>query len=384
MFPHAPLLRLQGPILQAQLLETPLLNLINFPTLVATKAARIAQAADGGAVMEFGLRRAQGIDGGLAASRAAYVGGCASTSNVLAGRVFGIPVKGTHAHSWVMSYEDERDAFAGFAEVMPDDCVLLVDTYDSEVGVRRAVEVGRQLQRQGHRLAGIRLDSGDLKALAQMARRTLDEAGLTEAAVVASGDLDEHRIAALRAEGAPIDLWGVGTRLATASDDPALGGIYKLSAYREPGGDWRPRLKVSDSASKSTLPGVLQVRRFRQQGAFVKDVIYDIHDGAPKDAEAVDLEDGSPLELPGAPREPVEGADLLVPVLREGAPVYEPPALPQVQRAAQAELGRLPEAVRRLSEPAAYPVGITPALHRRRQRLTRDALATSDGEPEER
>ena len=192
VFPHEPLVRVRGPLWQAQLLESALLNILNFETLIATKAARMALAAEGEPVLEFGLRRAQGVDGGLAASRAAYVGGCDSTSNVLAGKIFGIPVKGTHAHSWVMAFPDESSAFRAYAEAMPGNCVLLVDTYDTLEGVREAVRIGQELREQGHELAGVRLDSGDLAYLCIEARRILDEGGFSRAAILASNDLDEH------------------------------------------------------------------------------------------------------------------------------------------------------------------------------------------------
>lgn len=200
VFAHEPIVRVKGPILQGQILETPLLNMINFQTLAATKAARVCQAADGDPVMEFGLRRAQGIDGGLAASRAAYIGGCTATSNVLAGRLFGIPVQGTHAHSWIMCFDDELQAFEKYAQALPHNCVFLVDTYNSLEGVRRAARVGQKLKADGHALTGIRLDSGDLAYLSIEARKILDKAGLPEVRIIASGDLDEHVIKSLKQE----------------------------------------------------------------------------------------------------------------------------------------------------------------------------------------
>ncbi|MFP6639848.1 MAG: nicotinate phosphoribosyltransferase, partial [Myxococcota bacterium] len=214
-FPHEPLLRMRGPIVAAQILETALLNVVNFQTLVATKAARVCQAAQGEPVLEFGLRRAQGVDGALSASRAAYLGGCASTSNVLAGQQYGIPVKGTHAHSWVMLFESELEAFQAYARAMPNNCVFLVDTYDTLRGVECAIEVGRALREEGHELVGIRLDSGDLAALSIEARRLLDGAGFESASIVASNDLDEGAIEELKERGARIGVWGVGTKLAT-------------------------------------------------------------------------------------------------------------------------------------------------------------------------
>src|SRR6266567_275139 len=221
VFPQEPLLRIRGCILQAQFVETALLNLVNFQSLIATKAARVCLAAQGDPVVESGLRRAQGIDGALTASRAAYIGGCAGTSNVLAGKVFAIPVKGTHVHSWVMSFENEVDAFNAYADVLPNNCIFLVDTYDSLQGVRRAVEVGKRLRKRGHKLAGIRLDSGDLAYLSIETRKILDAGGFKNAVIVGSNDLDEHLIASLKQQGAKINMWGVGTMLVTAYDQPA-------------------------------------------------------------------------------------------------------------------------------------------------------------------
>jgi nicotinate phosphoribosyltransferase len=225
-FPQEPLLRIRGPILHAQLVETALLNLLNFQSLIATKAARICFAAQGDPVVEFGLRRAQGINGALTASRVAFIAGCAGTSNVLAGKVFGIPVKGTHAHSWVMSFGSELEAFNAYADALPNNCTFLVDTYDSLEGVRHAVEVGKRLRKKGHKLVGIRLDSGDLAYLSIEARKILNASGFKDAVIVASNDLNEYIIASLKQQGAAIDVWGVGTMLVTAYDQPALGGVY--------------------------------------------------------------------------------------------------------------------------------------------------------------
>ncbi|MFQ9179934.1 MAG: nicotinate phosphoribosyltransferase [Eggerthella lenta] len=266
VFPHEPLVRVTGPIMDCQLIETALLNCVNFETLIATKAARVCLAAQA-PVAEFGLRRAQGAGGGLWASRAAVVGGCASTSNVLAGKPFDIPVSGTHAHSWVMSFPDELTAFRAYAEAFPKNCVLLVDTYDVEQGIKNAITVGLEMRERGERLSGIRIDSGDLSWLARMARAMLDEAGLTDCGIVLSNDLDEFTIQSIRDEGAQVTSWGVGTKLACAYDQPTLGGVYKLSATRASGeSEWTDRLKISESAAKLTTPGVLDVRRYFYAG----------------------------------------------------------------------------------------------------------------------
>src|SRR5581483_3124925 len=209
-------------------------------------------------VLEYGLRRAQGIDGAVTASRAAYVGGCSATSNVLAGKLFGIPVKGTHAHSWVMSFDSELEAFQKYAEAMPNNCIFLVDTYDTLGGVEKAVEVGKWLRERGHELLGIRLDSGDLAYLSIEARKILDAAGFPNAVIIGSNDLDENIIASLKEQGATINVWGVGTKLVTAYDQPAMGGVYKLAAVRTAGGRWEYKVKLSEQTAKVSIPGIQQ------------------------------------------------------------------------------------------------------------------------------
>jgi nicotinate phosphoribosyltransferase len=347
-FPHQPLLRIQGPILQAQLVETALLNIINFQSLIATKVARICHAAQSDPVVEFGLRRAQGVDGAITASRAAYVGGCAGTSNVLAGKLFGIPVKGTHAHSWVMSFASEPEAFAAYAEAMPNNCVFLVDTYDSLSGVRNALEVGRGLRQQGHEFSGIRLDSGDLAFLSIEARKMLDAAGFPKALIIASNDLDEHLIASLKQQGARIDIWGVGTKLVTAYDQPALGGVYKLAALQRPDGTWEPKLKLSEQVSKVTTPGILQVRRFQHAGEFVGDALYDIM--YPPTGEIVIVDPLDATRRKHVSNE-ASGEDLLIPILRRGELVAERPTLEGIRERVRRQLALLNPAVKRFANP---------------------------------
>jgi nicotinate phosphoribosyltransferase len=359
VFPQEPLLRVKGPILQCQILETVLLNILNFQTLVATKAARVCQAAKGDPVLEFGMRRAQGIDGALSATRAAYAGGCAATSNVLAGKLLGIPVRGTHAHSWVMYYGDEIEAFDRYAEVMPNNCVFLVDTYNTLEGVRHAVEVGKELRQQGHEMIGIRLDSGDLAYLSIEARKILDEAGFPDAKILASNDLDEHLIGSLKEQGATINVWGVGTKLATAYDQPALGGVYKLSAVRNKDGGWEHRIKLSEQTVKVNIPGILQVRRFYRDGLLVADAIYD---------EIIGLKDGrtivDPADLTRRKHVPADTPheDLLVPVFRSGKLVYSPPALDEIHSRTQQQLGMLHPTIKRFVNPHGYPVGLEKGL----------------------
>ena len=274
-FPNEPLLRVRGPILQCQLLETPLLTLINFESLITTKAARLRLVAGADTLLEFGLRRAQGVDGGMTASRAAYIGGCDGTSNVLAGKLHDIPVKGTHAHSWVMSFDTEQEAFDTYADVMPNNVTLLVDSYDTLQGVRHAIETGKKLRQRGHKLAGIRLDSGDLAYLSIEARKLLDDAGFADTAIVASNDLDETIINSLKQQGAKITVWGVGTKLVTAYDQPALGGVYKLAALRNTNTDqWDYKIKLSEQAIKTSTPGIQQVRRYYDERGLLADMIY--------------------------------------------------------------------------------------------------------------
>jgi len=360
VFPNEPLLRIQGPMLEAQIVETALLNFLNFQTLIATKAARICLAAQGEPVLEFGLRRAQGVDGALAASRAAYIGGCAATSNVLAGRLFGIPVKGTHAHSWVMSFPDEPAAFRAYAEAMPNNCVFLVDTYDTLEGVRRAIEAGRWLRERGHELAGIRLDSGDLAYLSIAAREMLDAAGFPRAVIVASNDLDEHIIASLKQQGARIGRSGGGAKLETAVDEPALGGVYKLAAVREPGGAWEHKIKLSEQPLKISTPGLLQVRRFTRGGEFVGDQIYNA--ALPPTGGRVLVDPQHAARRKAIPADATT-EDLLVPVFRGGRLVYAEPTLAEIRARAAAQLAQLHAGTKRLLNPHEYPVGLEPGLH---------------------
>jgi nicotinate phosphoribosyltransferase len=368
VFPHEPLVRVRGPLIASQLPETALLTLIGFPTLVATKAARVVMAARGDPVLEFGLRRAQGIDGGVTASRSAYVGGCAATSNVLAGQLYGIPVRGTHAHSWVMCFDDELEAFRAYAEAMPANCVFLVDTYDTLEGVRTAVEVGRWLRERGYPLLGVRLDSGDLAYLSIEARKILDAAGFQSTAILASNDLDEHLIESLKEQGATIGMWGVGTRLATAWDDPALGVVYKLSAIREPGGKWQERIKVSEHAAKTSNPGILQVRRYYRQGEAIADAIFDEERPIQGDCALVDpLDPTRQKAIPAG----TQHEDLLVPIFRGGKRVYEPPSLEETRRRVQEQLAALHPGVKRLVNPHQYPVGLEASVHERKTEMIR-------------
>ena len=370
VFAREPLLRVEAPLLVGQLIETPILNIINFQTLVATKAARLCHiAAPGQPVLEFGLRRAQGFDGALSACRAAYVGGCTATSNVQAGQRFGIPVRGTHAHSWVQAFDSEPEAFDAFAETMPNNCVLLVDTYDVDRGIENAIITGRKLERRGQRLLGIRLDSGDLLQQSRMARRRLDEAGLEEVAIVVSDSLDEKRIMELRRAGAAIDTWGVGTSLVTAAGGGgrgggALGGVYKLSAIRRAGeARWRPVFKLGAGVGKASLPGRLQVRRYRSVGgALERDVIY----ARDEDAEST----ASPV--------PAAGRDLLEPVLERGQLLQPLPGLDACRELAGSEVAALPAPLLELTCQEPAPVEVAPALLELCDRLAAEQRNTAE------
>jgi len=366
VFPQEPLLRVRGPILQAQLVETALLNLVNFQSLIATKAARVCLAAQGDPVVEFGLRRAQGIDGALTASRSAFIGGCAGTSNVLAGKLLGIPVKGTHAHSWVMAFESELDAFNAYAEALPNNCIFLVDTYESIQGVHHAVEAAKRLRKRGYKLGGIRLDSGDLAYLSIEARKILDKAGFKDAVIVGSNDLNEHLIASLKQQGAAITVWGVGTMLVTAYDQPALGGVYKLSAIRKADGTWDHKVKLSEQTAKVTNPGVLQVRRFRTAKEFIGDAIYDETRPLPVSVTVVD-----PIDATRRKHFPAKTKceDLLVPILRRGKAVYESPSLDSIRARAQKQLSMLHAGIKRFDNPHQYPAGLELTLHQLKTEL---------------
>lgn len=354
VFPNEPLLRIKGPLVECQLLETALLNILNFQSLIATKASRVVLAAKGEDVLEFGLRRAQGIDGGLAASRASYIGGCSATSNVFAGKIFKIPVKGTHAHSWIMSFESEMEAFKTYADAMPNNCVFLVDTYDSLKGVRKAVEVGKELKKNGYKMAGIRLDSGDLAYLSIEARKILDENGFEETSIVGSNDLDETIISSLKDQGAKINVWGVGTKLVTAYDQPALGGVYKLAAIKNPGQEWENRIKLSEQTIKVSTPGIQQVRRFHTDTENLGDMIFDTNTSF-KDNIIIDPMDQTRRK---SFAENVQYTDLLIPIFKNGVKVYESPDIHQIRDITMKNLNVFHPGVKRFVNPHQYPVGL--------------------------
>ncbi len=360
IFPYEPLLRIQGPLIECQILESPLLNLINFPTLVATKAARMCLAAKGEPILEFGLRRAQGIDGALTASRAAYIGGCDSTSNLLAGKLFGIPVKGTHSHSWVMVFDDELEAFQTYAKILPNNCVFLVDTYDTIEGVKKAIEVGQWLKQEGKKLLGIRLDSGDLADLSIKSRQLLDQAGFQDTTIIASNELDETIISELKHQGAKIAVWGVGTNLVTAKDQPALDGVYKLSAIRDAEGKWKYKLKLSEQMMKVSNPGILQVKRFHLNKENVADVIYNVQTPIADECQIVDPLDPTQVRLI---KKGLQSKDLLIPIFRQGQCVYQQPALEEIRLHTKQELAYFHVGIKRFLNPHLYVVGMEKSLY---------------------
>ena len=362
VFPGEPLVRVTAPIFEAQLIETALLNIINHQTLIATKASRVVQAAEGGTVMEFGLRRAQGPDAGIYGARAAIIGGCKSTSNVLTGQMYSIPIAGTHAHSWVMSFPDEITAFRKYAEMFPTSCLLLVDTYDTlKSGVPNAIQVFDELRAQGHEPVGIRLDSGDLAYLSREARKMLDAAGYPNTIICASGDLDENLIRDLKLQGACIDTWGVGTKLITSEDCPSLGGVYKMSAETVDG-RVIPKIKISENPVKITNPGVKKLWR-----------IYDNKTGkATADLIALDYETFDttrPLTI----YDPVNTwksmtltdytmKELQVKVFEGGKRVYDSPSLQEIQQHCQEDLDTFWDQYKRLLNPHRYKVDLSDSL----------------------
>ncbi|MDO5328761.1 MAG: nicotinate phosphoribosyltransferase [Coriobacteriia bacterium] len=364
VFPQEPVLRVSGPILHCQLIETAILNAFNFQTLVATKASRVMSAAQC-PVMEFGLRRAQGYSGGVWASRAAIVGGCSSTSDVEAGRQFNIPVAGTHAHSWVMAFENELDAFRAYAKEFANNCVLLVDTYDIEQGVKNAITVGLEMKERGQHLAGIRIDSGDLTWVSKSARKMLDEAGLTDCGIVLSNDLDEYSIKSIKNEGGSFTNLGVGTKLATAYDQAALGGVYKLAAIKK-NGQWQGIMKISETSEKMTIPGFLNVRRYVDKySKLAGDMIYDVFDGVEDVQIIVDPKDNlRRKQLAGN-----DYYDLLMPMFKDGKLVMDDFDTMTAQTRAKEGLATLDETQKRTLNPHTYPVGLEHSLNRKRTKL---------------
>ena len=376
VFPHEPMVRVTAPLPEAQIIETALLNILNFQTLIATKAARVAIVANGDPVIEFGVRRAHGPDGGLSASRAAFIGGAGATSNLMAGRIFGIPVRGTLAHSWVESFPTELESFRAYSKIHPQNTVLLVDTYDTlRSGVPNAIKVGKELrERKEGDLAGIRLDSGDLTFLSRAARQLLDEAGFDRTRILGSSDLDEWLIESIKKQGAEIDIWGVGTRLVTSYSWPALGGVYKLSATFEDG-SMQPKLKVSDDPEKTTNPGVKKVVRFYDENNFMRgDALFFADEVLPE---------GQPLKVFHPMLAHVHKTypsnfkreEILVPIFQGGKLVYQKPPLPEIQaKTLQGLRYHLRPEHKRLQNPHIYHVSLGEKLFRQKQELIKAAV----------
>jgi nicotinate phosphoribosyltransferase len=372
VFAGEPLLTVEGTLAEAQLVETALLNLVNFQTLVATKAARLCVTAGSAEIIEFGLRRAQGPDGGLSVARAACIGGVRSTSNVRAGQLFGLPVKGTHAHSWVMAFPDELSAFRAYAECFPASCVLLVDTYDTLTsGLPHAITVAGELRERGFELRGVRLDSGDLAYLSREARRMLDTAGFPQVKIVASNEIDEQVIAAIRSDGGRVDIFGIGTRLATCAGEGggALGGVYKLVEIAG-----RPCLKTTSDPAKATLPGRKRVlRALAADGRLVMDVLDLLDDaGEPFRTGATAYDPANPQRCKVVPLD-CALVDCRAVVMDDGRQLQPAPSLDEMADYCAAQLRRLPEGSLRLVNPHRYKVGVSRRLLALRDDLIRAA-----------
>ena len=363
VFPGEPILTVKAPIIEAQLVETAILNMINHQTLIASKAAKVCHAAQGDTVMEFGLRRAQGPDAGIYGARAAIIGGCNSTSNVLAGKMFDIPVSGTHAHSWVMNFPSEYEAFKAYAEVYPNAIMLLVDTYDTlRSGVPNAIKVFDEEVKKGHKPLGIRIDSGDLAYLTKQARKMLDDAGYDYVKICASGDLDERSIASLKQQGAKIDSWGIGTKLITSAEMPALGGVYKLAGIEE-NGAIVPKIKVSDNSAKITNPGFKSIYRIydNKTGKAEADVIY-------LRGEQIDFTKPLTIYHPTERWKKITFTDytvreLSVKIIENGKLIYKLPTLKEISEYAKSEMDSFWEEYKRLDQPHIYKVDLSDGLY---------------------
>lgn len=371
VYPYEPLVRVIAPILEAQLVETTMLNLINHQTLIATKANRVCYAAGGEKIMEFGLRRAQGPDAGIYGARAAMIGGCSGTSNVLTGQIYDVPVSGTHAHSWVMSFPTELDAFRAYAEIFPTSCMLLVDTYDTlRSGVPNAITVFRELREKGYEGTGIRLDSGDLAYISKRAREMLDDAGFPNIKICASGDLDEEVINSLHMQGACIDSWGVGTKLITSDDQPALGGVYKMSAEIV-NGEVVPKIKISENPAKITNPGIKTVYRIYDKDRMAIADLIALRD------EKFDTSKPLTIYHPDYTFKRMTITDytmreLLVPIFIDGKQVYRCPSMTEITAYAKSEMDSLWEESKRLLNPHVYRVDLSDGLYDLKNKLIRE------------
>lgn len=382
VFPKEPLLKVVAPIMEAQLVETAILNIINHQSLIATKTSRIVFAANGDGIMEFGLRRAQGPDAGLYGARAAMIGGCVGTSNVLAGQMFDVPVMGTHAHSWIMSFPDEYTAFKTYAEMYPDNCTLLVDTYDTlKSGVPNAIRVFQEFKDAGKPLIkyGIRLDSGDLAYLSKEARKMLDEAGFPEATICASNDLDEFLLHDLKMQGAAIDSWGVGTNLITSKDCPSFGGVYKLAAIQNEKGEFVPKIKISENTEKITNPGNKTIYRIYEKASgkikadlicFADEVIDPKQDLLLFDP----MDTWKKTKLAGGT---YTVREILLPIFKNGECLYKSPTLKEIAAYCREEKGTLWDETKRLFYPHRVYVDLSQKLYAVKQSLL-DQMTMTD------
>ncbi|HIW83324.1 MAG TPA: nicotinate phosphoribosyltransferase [Candidatus Dorea gallistercoris] len=384
VFPKEPLLKVVAPIMEAQLVETAILNIINHQSLIATKTSRIVFAANGSGIMEFGLRRAQGPDAGLYGARAAMIGGCIGTSNVLAGQLFDVPVMGTHAHSWIMSFEDEYTAFKTYADMYPDNCTLLVDTYDTlKSGVPNAIRVFQECKKEGHVLEkyGIRLDSGDLAYLSKEARKMLDDAGFPDALICASNDLDEYLLHDLKLQGARIDSWGVGTNLITSKDCPSFGGVYKLAATMDKNGEFIPKIKISENTEKITNPGNKTIYRIydKATGKIRADLICFVGEEYDTDQDLLlfdPIETWKKTKLPGGS---YTMREILVPIFRNGECIYQSPSVMEIADYCRQEKNTLWEETKRLFYPHEVHVDLSQKLYDVKKSLL-DEMAKTDYE----
>ena len=373
IFPREPLVKVIAPVMEAQLLETALLNIVNHQCLVATKASRVCDAAEGDGVMEFGLRRAQGPDAGTYGARAAVIGGCNGTSNVLAGKLFNVPVKGTHAHSWIMSFPDEYTAFKKYADLYPDACILLIDTYDTiKSGLPNAIRVFKEMKEAGikPKLYGIRMDSGDLAYLSKKVRKMLDEAGFPDAVISASNDLDEHLIASLKRQGATITSWGVGTHLITAKDNPSFGGVYKLAAI-EKDGKFEPKIKLSENTEKVTNPGNKTIYRIytKDQHKIEADVICFADEKINENEDLNLFSPTSPWKRTKYEAGTFTVREMLVPIFKNGECVYTSPSVMEIRDICAKEKDTLWAECRRFDNPHQTYVDLSQKLYDVKQDL---------------
>ncbi len=368
MFPREPMVKVIAPIMQAQLMETAILNIINHQSLIATKAARVCYAAKGDGIMEFGLRRAQGPDAGTYGARAAVIGGCIGTSNVLCGQLFDVPVKGTHAHSWIMSFPDEYTAFKTYAEMYPSACILLVDTYDTlKSGVPNAIRVFKEMREAGVKLSyyGIRLDSGDLAYLSKKARKMLDDAGFPDAVISASNDLDEFLIDSLKQQGATITSWGVGTNLITSKDNPSFGGVYKLAAVQGEDGNFVPKIKLSENSEKVTNPGNKEILRIydKETGKIRADLICLAGEHFDESQEMVLFDPQEPWKKTRLEPHTYTIRPILKQIFSHGECVYTSPSVMEIRDYCRQEQETMWEETRRLVNPHNIYVDLSQKLY---------------------